>query len=106
MSTKTATAPSSPPSSAGLLQDFPTISPTLRQHWKTKRSGGSYGCVREVYHPLSPLAEPSASIFYDSDADHEDDGSLPSPSSRAALPRMEEHSQPSRHGGRPNRQPC
>lgn len=105
MSTKTATAPlageppSSPPSSAGLLQDFPTISPTLRQHWKTKKSGGSYGCVREVYHPLSPLAEPSASIFYDSDADQEDDGPLSSPSSKAALLRMEEHPPP-------QQQPC
>ncbi|KAI5815002.1 GLE1-like protein-domain-containing protein [Pyronema omphalodes] len=83
MSTTTATVSSprdlsSPPPS----QEFPAISPTLRHRWKNGKPAGSYGCVREVYHPLSPLAEPSAILYYESEGDDEDS----SQSSRPMLP--------------------
>ncbi|KAI5798718.1 GLE1-like protein-domain-containing protein [Pyronema domesticum] len=83
MSTTTATVSSprdlsSPPPS----QEFPAISPTLRHLWKNGKPAGSYGCVREVYHPLSPLAEPSAILYYESEGDDEDN----SHSSRPMLP--------------------
>ncbi|KAI5805894.1 GLE1-like protein-domain-containing protein [Geopyxis carbonaria] len=50
------------------------ISPEMRKLLPTPKSAGSYGCEREVYHPLSPNAEPSALFFYDSDDDPEDEG--------------------------------
>ena len=64
--------PSSPAQHRLNEADYPTISPTLQILWKSPQSTGTYGCQREVHHPLSPLAEPSAVLFYDSD-DSEDD---------------------------------
>jgi len=52
-------------------------SPGLRKLVQNKRqSTGSYGCVREVYHPLDPRAEPSALFYYDSSSDEESEGEL------------------------------
>jgi hypothetical protein len=90
MSTKTATltSPGDLPTSPVPLQEFPAISPTLQQLWKDGKPGGSYGCVREVYHPLSPLAEPSAILYYESDGEDEDEDSAASSSLKPTLPRM------------------
>lgn len=33
-----------------------------------------YGCQREVYHPLSKRAEPSALIYYESSDEEDEDG--------------------------------
>jgi hypothetical protein len=65
----------SSPAQADRLKDYPNVSPILRQLWKNQspKTSGSYGCQREVYHPLSPLAEPSAILSYNSDDDDEDD---------------------------------
>ena len=38
-----------------------------------RQSTGSYGCVREVLHPLDPQAEPSALLYYDTSSDDEFD---------------------------------
>lgn len=49
----------------------------LRKLVQNKRqSAGSYGCVREVLHPLDPRAEPSALFSYDSSSDEEYEGEL------------------------------
>jgi len=90
MSTKTATltSPGDLSTSPVPLQEFPAISPTLQQLWKDGKPGGSYGCVREVYHPLSPLAEPSAILYYESDGEDEDEDSAASSSLKPTLPRM------------------
>jgi hypothetical protein len=64
----------SSPAQADRSKDYP-VSPILRQLWKNQspKTSGSYGCQREVYHPLSPLAESSAILHYNSDEDDEDD---------------------------------
>ena len=52
-------------------------SPGLRKLVQNKRqSAGSYGCVREVLHPLDPRAEPSALLYSDSSSDEESEGEL------------------------------
>lgn len=54
---------------------------------KQTKSPGSYGCQREVYHPLSPNAEPTALLFYDSgddsDTEKEENGASKGSSVRA-----------------------
>lgn len=76
MTATTSTTPSaskSSPCPALAYQEHPTVSPKLQQLFSSPKSGGSYGCLREVFHPLSPLAEPSAVLFYDSDDDEDDE---------------------------------
>jgi hypothetical protein len=69
----------SSPAQADRLKDYPNVSPVLRQLWKNQspKSSGSYGCQREVYHPLSPLAESTAILHYNSDDEDEDEVSTP-----------------------------
>ncbi|KAA8903656.1 GLE1-like protein-domain-containing protein [Sphaerosporella brunnea] len=92
MSTKTSAMASprdlpSSPAQANLPPDLPNVSPSLQKMLKTKtpKKSGTYGCVREVYHPLSPLAEPSAVLFYDSDEESDDGASQKLPESDAAV---------------------
>jgi hypothetical protein len=53
----------------------PIISPKLQSLLQSPRSAGSYGCEREVFHPLSPRAEPSAILYYDSSEDEDGESS-------------------------------
>ncbi|KAF8477519.1 GLE1-like protein-domain-containing protein [Kalaharituber pfeilii] len=47
------------------------MSPKLHLLQGKRLSTGSYGCTREVLHPLDPRAEPSAVLYYDSNSDDE-----------------------------------
>lgn len=61
------------------------VTPTSQRIFRSPRSGGSYGCQREIFHPLSPRAEPSALLYYvSSDDDEEDNDFGMSPKSHKA----------------------
>lgn len=70
------TSPVEPPSSPAQRRlnevDGPTVSPLLEKLLKSPQSPGTYGCQREVYHPLSENAEKLAILYYDS-AESEDE---------------------------------
>lgn len=60
--------------------DQTTMAPEFQRLFSSPLSPGQYGCPREIYHPLSPKAEPTACLFYDED-ESESDGEFPPPSS-------------------------
>ncbi|KAL7276343.1 hypothetical protein RUND412_000684 [Rhizina undulata] len=61
----------SPPSASAFSPNF--VSPKLQSMIRGSRpSAGSYGCQKEVFHPLSPNAEPSAVIYYETSSDEDE----------------------------------